>query len=82
MIGLKHLVGWFRQTSSSGPDPHIMGLRVDGNRTALVFLHGFSGTADGTWTDFAGLFHAFQACTATAFGPALRVTVTGRMTVP
>ena len=56
MIGLKHLIGWFRQTSSPGPDPHIMGLRQNGSRTALVFLHGFSGTAGGTWSDFAGLF--------------------------
>jgi hypothetical protein len=58
MIGLKHLIGWFRQTSSPGPDPHIMGLRQNGSRTALVFLHGFSGTAGGTWSDFAGLFLA------------------------
>jgi pimeloyl-ACP methyl ester carboxylesterase len=56
MIGLKHVVGWFRQTRSSGPDPHIVDLRNGGNRTALVFLHGFSGTAGGTWTDFAELF--------------------------
>ncbi len=56
MIGLKQLIGWFRRGNSSGPDPNVVGLRNDGNRTALVFLHGFTGTAGGTWTDFAGLF--------------------------
>lgn len=56
MIGLKHLVGWFRQTCSSGPDPDILGLRNHGNRTAVVFLHGFSGTVGGTWGDFAKAF--------------------------
>jgi pimeloyl-ACP methyl ester carboxylesterase len=56
MIGLKHLIGLFRQTSSPGPDPHIMGLRQNGSRTAIVFLHGFSGTAGGTWADFARVF--------------------------
>lgn len=58
MIGLKHLVGWFRQTCSTAPDPDILGLRNHGSRTAVVFLHGFSGTAGGTWAAFARLFLA------------------------
>ena len=56
MIGLRHLVGWFRQRNCSGPDPNVLCLRKDDNRTALVFLHGFTGTAGGTWSDFAELF--------------------------
>ncbi|MDP3960223.1 MAG: hypothetical protein Q8Q26_09235 [Pseudorhodobacter sp.] len=56
MFGLKRIAGWFRPSRRAGPDPRIQSLRSNGNRTALVFLHGFSGAAGETWTDFAGLF--------------------------
>jgi pimeloyl-ACP methyl ester carboxylesterase len=56
MFMLKRFAGWFRQTYSSGPVPDILDLRNTGGRTALIFLHGFSGTAGGTWADFSRLF--------------------------
>ena len=56
MFGLKRLVGCFQQTYSSGLAPDILDLRNNGSRTAVIFLHGFSGTAGGTWAEFSRLF--------------------------
>ncbi|WP_139044768.1 alpha/beta fold hydrolase [Phaeobacter sp. S60] len=46
----------FSRKGSSVPNPNTLELRNNGSRTALIFLHGFSGTANGTWTDFSRLF--------------------------
>ncbi|WP_161601028.1 tetratricopeptide repeat-containing protein [Pseudooceanicola batsensis] len=56
MAMLRRLIGWFSTRGSPVPDPHILELRKKGRRAAVIFLHGFSGTADGTWTDFSRLF--------------------------
>lgn len=56
MFGLKRIAGWFQQPNSAGPVPDFLDQRNNGSRTALIFLHGFSGTAGGTWADFSRLF--------------------------
>lgn len=56
MIRLRRLLSRFSQKGNSIPNPSILELRNNSSRTALIFLHGFSGTANGTWTDFSRLF--------------------------
>ncbi|MFV0514735.1 MAG: tetratricopeptide repeat-containing protein [Jhaorihella sp.] len=56
MMGLRQLIGGYSKKNGPVPDPNTLELRNNGSRTALIFLHGFSGTADGTWTDFSRLF--------------------------
>ena len=44
-----------RPAKPAGPDPRLSVARKNGNKAAIVFIHGFTGTVAATWESFINI---------------------------